>query len=299
MPAIKAKNVTAQLYYRGVGNAPASHPETAVGNFFPGLEFNFQNVWKRIFIGIELVEYGGLVLAVDQDEFVASGGKAPDGFDLNSLVNAFVETIDGQPLHYDVQLPPDQPAPNPVPQIYLEWSNALAKLHATKGGTDQTAEVYFVKPGLVTEPDGKVCTCDVRTGPLQLKVRRLIEPETALIRRETSLPGEITESLCSPWQTDYIGCACYYWASNRPDFVNIEDVTRQDPAGQARTETVGHNWLNLGRMTDDGGSPIYTLREENLLQHRDVMQGWEHKFQFIIKGRDAPDGLASAEKKSD
>jgi hypothetical protein len=121
-------------------------------------------------------------------------------------------------------------------------------------------------------------------GPFRLKVRRLIEAGTALISREASLPGEITESLCSPWQTDYIGCACYYWASNRPDYVNIEQ-----PQGPT---TVGHNWLDVARHEMRDGRPLYTLKDEHLLQHKDVMQNWEKKFQFIIRGLDAPDGTA-------
>jgi hypothetical protein len=291
MTAIKAKNVTAQLHYRATGNAPGTHPETAVGNFFPGLEFNFQNVWKRIFVGIDLVEYGGQVLAVHRDEFVANGGQIPDGFDFDGLVNAFIESIDGVPLYRDVILPPDPnnpPDPNSTTQIFLEWSNALASLHAKKGGTDQTATCFFTIAGRAGP--------DTRVGPLNLKVRRLIEPDSALISRLTSLPGEITESLCSPWQTDYIGCACYYWASNRPDYVNIEQVSIENADKSTRTETTGNNWLNLSRITDDADRPRYTLKEENLLQHVDVMQGWEHKFHFVIKGRDAPDGLASTKK---
>ena len=31
------------------------------------------------------------------------------------------------------------------------------------------------------------------------------------------LPGELTQSLCSPWTHDFRDCACYYWASNHPD----------------------------------------------------------------------------------
>ena len=31
------------------------------------------------------------------------------------------------------------------------------------------------------------------------------------------LPGELTQSLCSPWTHDFRDCGCYYWASNHPD----------------------------------------------------------------------------------
>jgi hypothetical protein len=32
-------------------------------------------------------------------------------------------------------------------------------------------------------------------------------------------PGELTQSLCLPWQHDFRDCGCYYWASNHPDIV--------------------------------------------------------------------------------
>jgi len=58
-------------------------------------------------------------------------------------------------------------------------------------------------------------------------------------------------------------------------------------------------FTNSGRRLDgliQCDCPRYTLREENLLQHADIMQGWEHKLQFVIKGRDAPDGSTSTKK---
>src|SRR5436305_1670778 len=33
------------------------------------------------------------------------------------------------------------------------------------------------------------------------------------------LPGELTQSLCSPWTHDFRDCGCFYWASNHPDIV--------------------------------------------------------------------------------
>ncbi len=285
MSGINPKNLTAQLQYRGAGNPPQVHPSTAVGNFFPGLEFNFQNVWKRIFIGIDLLEYGGEVIAVHKEEL--AGMPAQQISDLEKVVGGYLSEVDGIALVVDVQ-GPTQAGGNPetLGQIYPEWSNALSKIHMEKGGTGQTVACKF----MVREPsaDG-TSVIDVEKGPFDLKVRRLIEPGTALISREANEPGEITESLCSPWQTDYIGCACYYWASNRPDYVNIEKA--KDDTGADTGKSIGNNWLNVTRDRDANGKPVYTLQRQRLLQHEDVMQGWEHKFQFIVKSRDVPDGI--------
>ena len=42
--SIEAKNLTAQLQYRGAGNPPGMHPYSAISNCFPGLEMDFRNV---------------------------------------------------------------------------------------------------------------------------------------------------------------------------------------------------------------------------------------------------------------
>lgn len=36
-------------------------------------------------------------------------------------------------------------------------------------------------------------------------------------------PGQLSQSLCSPWQHDFVECGCYYWAATRPDVVTNED----------------------------------------------------------------------------
>ncbi|MER9107511.1 hypothetical protein NKH95_26750 [Mesorhizobium sp. M0848] len=276
MATIKARNVTAEIQFRGRGNPPASHPEDAVGNFFPGLEFNFQNVWKRFFVGLEVLEHNAQVIAVDEAAVAASGGdivsQGPDATRLGAVAGGLFLAIDGRQTFMQMKGPlQDQNLPRPF--ILFEWSNLLADIHAQKGGTAQTVECFFQSAGQA-----------IAVGPFRLKVNRLLDADSALIKRETSLPGEITESLCSPWQTDYIGCACYYWAANRPDYVNITDA---DTAS-----TTGHNWLNVARVNADG-KPLYTLLDENLLTHKDVMQSWEDKFQFVFKSKDSPDGSAS------
>ena len=37
--------------YRAAGNPPSTLPHSAISNCFPGLEFDFRNVWRRMFVG--------------------------------------------------------------------------------------------------------------------------------------------------------------------------------------------------------------------------------------------------------
>jgi hypothetical protein len=261
MSPIRPKNLTAQLLHRGAGNPPQTHPTTAVGNFFPGLEFNFLNVWKRLFVGIELLETGAEVLRVDPDQPT----------NIQALRGGFLIAVDGRPTIAPIVGPKSVGGPDvQLGTVALEWTNVLSEVHAAKGGTDQRADCTFQLAAPGTDGQLQIAT-------IPFAVRRLIDADTALISRAANLPGELTESLCSPWQTDYIGCACYYWASNRPDYVNVER------AGQG---SLGHNWLNPSRVNAADGTPRYTLRPENTLRHEDILQGWEHKFQFVIGGKD-------------
>lgn len=67
MKKLEARNLTAQLQYRGRGNPPAVHPDQSVANCYPGLEFDLRNIWKKIFVGIELHENRNVVMKTTSD----------------------------------------------------------------------------------------------------------------------------------------------------------------------------------------------------------------------------------------
>jgi hypothetical protein len=273
---IDPKNISAQLNYQARGNPPDAHPGSAVGNFFPGLEFNFLGAWRRILIGIELNESSGDIIAAEPDaapEIAALVGFQLIAVDV-SIQNGVV--TGGIPIRVPV-IGPNQDTPPKETNfgpIYLEWGNALAELHHDKGGTDQAVLCVFQSPDTG------------ETRQLSFKVRRLFEPDSVLISQTAVQPGELTQSLCSPWQTDFVGCACYYWAANRPDFVNLWN----EPDGSLGG---GHNWLNDSRETKlDPASgefrPFYTLEPDKTLKHEDIIRSedWEEKLRFVIGGRD-------------
>ena len=97
--------------------------------------------------------------------------------------------------------------------------------------------------------------------------------------------GELTQSLCSPWQHDYRDCVCFYWAASRPDFVNVDPETGN-----------GHNWTDLEREVDDAsGQPIYNtrLRQDGsedpiLIEYEQLFEDWEKKdtLKFQFEGKD-------------
>ncbi|MCA3574354.1 MAG: hypothetical protein IOC86_10590 [Aestuariivirga sp.] len=110
-------------------------------------------------------------------------------------------------------------------------------------------------------------------------MRNFFEDGTAVIAEALAAPGELTQGLCSPWQNDYRECSCYYWASARPDYVNVEP----GPDGLSR----GDNWFQkkrTGNYVPDDHS------DKRLVFYGDLFTAWETYLRFQVGGRDVPGG---------
>ena len=257
---ISPKNLTAQLSHRARGNPPGTTLASSVGNYYPGLELDLRNLWRRLFVGIVLHEALALVVDVEED--------APP--EVQALLQEILISVDGQPVWVDITGPQTPGGPVEVlDQWSLEWSNALA--HAVQKAGSRVRCVFS------KGEEGE-------TQELDLEVRPVFEAGPAgppqdklgMLSRELAQAGELTQSLCSPWQNDFIGCGCYYWSASRPDYVNVEP----DGAGGSR----GHNWLQKDRTS---ATPLeYTLKSSALLQHEDIIESWERKLKFVFKGKD-------------
>ncbi len=163
---------------------------------------------------------------------------------------------------------------NPHALAPLEWSNALAAVLADHAGGKVTCHFSKEESWYQQQPwPGGAEDCI----SIELEVRRFFEPGTAFISSELALPGELTQGLCSPWQNDYRECSCYYWASARPDFVNVEP----NQAGGSS----GDNWLQKERtgyyVPDD-------YVDERLVDYDELFLAWERWLRFQVGGRDVP-----------
>jgi hypothetical protein len=156
----------------------------------------------------------------------------------------------------------------------LEWSNALAQVvHRFSG---QPVPCNFES---IDDPN--------KTVQISLTVRPFFDEadiagektRRAVIAREIVSPGELTQSLCSPWQNDYRECACFYWAATRPDYVNTE--VRPDGT------STGNNWMQKDRTPETPS--IYVVddwMDPNLVSYVDLFRHWERSLRFIIGGMD-------------
>jgi len=248
---IEPTNLTAQLHHRAAGNPPSTLPDAAISNCFPGLEFDFRNVWRRVFEGIEVHEARGQVVR-------GEGALA-------RLEGRFLLQVADAPTLVEVRGPSDTEEDVALGSAFIEWSNALAGVMATSA--KQLVPCRFVD--FSTDPPSEE-TVDLRIRPLFAR-SAVTDEQLALIDEEVAQPGELTQSLCSPWQNDYRECGCYYWAASRPDYVN-RDFTEQGPS-------IGNNWLSRDRVPKAYNGPGQITYEE-------LFQNWQGLLRFIVGGRD-------------
>lgn len=268
---IEPLNKTAQLHYRATGNPPNTLPTAAISNCWPGLEYDFKNFWRRAFVGIVLLEWDNYVIETDE------GHK--------DLLHHRLLTVDGRKVVTTVQGPVTPGGDsNPLPSsnidpvtgsdpnvITMEWSNALAFVMLRQG---QQVKCQFTLEK--SDPPVPVPTNPSQMLEVVLTVNRMLEGDTVAPAKDTLKPGELTQSLCSPWQHDYRECACYYWPASRPDYVNVEPT----PAGISR----GDNWMSRDRT----GEYILDDRiDGRLVTYEELFREWEKMLRFAIKGRDA------------
>jgi hypothetical protein len=264
-----------QLLHRADGNPPSSLPDSAISNCYPGLEFDFRNIWRRIFAGIELHEADCYVTCVTDDT-------------LARLLHCRLLKVDGHDMTTVLRGPREPGGPtvdlatpaNPDAAWFMEWSNSLSRVLA-KAGTKVSC-VFTAEPSVIERRADWPATQSA-----ELEIRALFEPGAPVIARELVEPGDLTQSLCSPWQNDYRECACYYWASSRPDFVDV--VPGRDGL------SAGFNWMDRRLSAEPPAAEREYLPDPRprtptdpvWITYDELFQHWQTLLQVIVGGSTA------------
>lgn len=137
---IEPTNLMAQIHYAANGNPPVTAPATAIANCFPGLEFDFRNLWRRIFVGIELHESDNLVTRVDN----------PTDSELGGLRDHILISVRprGAPRadEFKVEIPATGPGLLDGAVTNLEWTNSLAQIVDLRRAGPLEATCVFRRP---------------------------------------------------------------------------------------------------------------------------------------------------------
>jgi hypothetical protein len=288
------RNRTARLAAaRAAGNPVTTELESGVGNCFPGLELDARNLDRRFFpyltvdFGIPRQTDGRLVgdiVVAEVDLARAEGDGAPEeflaglrevaatptGWRISRIAGDFVGYGQREFIVEDLGTTPETPVD--------DWT-AVRLLRPA-------SEVSIT----LVNPDGH---------ELALTARR-----ASYLRDDGAFaamfePGELTQSLCSPWTHDFRDCGCFYWASNHPDIV--QPAVPSPAAADDPDYAVWVSWLRADRLTNP---PPPDPRHRGELRHHEINHRWQ-ELDVVLDGREqrvayAPDivpGVALADEK--
>jgi hypothetical protein len=303
------RNLTARAAYRPAGNPESTRLESGVSNCYPGLEFDHRNLDRRFLPGL-LIEFvaaadspdpnptltGGRLVAIDQRDPgltpAVDAGPAEKaalqqlGAELAAAAPTlgrgdwflFAVTQGGRRIEF---LDPSTPqAPGPMDGMMI-WR----LIH----GLESDAVVVELRARAM--PDNKPLPDPVILHGWR---RRFTDARTGVLA-SIYQPGEMTQSLCSPWQHDFRDCGCTYWASNHPDIVMLEE-----PPGAALLPTgasadPGHavsrvRWLRSDRSAarSPEARETYGLNRPVEMDHYEINQRWQ-SLAIVVGDREISD----------
>jgi hypothetical protein len=257
------------------GNPVSTRLEAGVGNCFPGLEFDARNLERRFFpyLEIELGDQEAEVVAVDIEAVKASKLPAADKEVYQNLAK---DLRQGQRWHVDRMV--GDFGPLGVLQFALE------DLTFHSFGPHRLPSDAWTAARLLKE--GSAVTLHLSRRPKSAKLTiagnrvRYLEDDGALARMFH--PGELTQSLCSPWTHDFRDCACYYWASNHPDIALPPlptEASAADPKWNRETD-----WERSDRTA--APPPTETSAGDILeMAHHEINRNWQH-LNFVLERRE-------------
>ncbi|MFD5408930.1 ferritin-like domain-containing protein [Streptomyces nojiriensis] len=227
------RNLTARADYVVRGNPAGTRPESGVDNCFPGLEFDQRNLDKAFFPGLS-VDFqrgsGCRVVAVTGGAAAAHGLNAADVDDPDSPLYIWAlcgrTTVDQTESQAPV-----------IDCSGLDGLDVWRRVHDLLPGRI----AVLVGPGPGRWSEGALAVGDinvlrrndagfVRRGPnggfkvavLVADRARYLDPD-GVIDPDVYQPGDLTRSLCAPWQYDFRDCGCFYWAASKPDVTSSSD----------------------------------------------------------------------------
>jgi hypothetical protein len=279
------RNLTARADIAVTGNPVTTRPESGVENSWPGLEFDHRTLDKVFFPGLVF-------------EYHAEEGTILRGFDPKGPAAKFFKRGDiqnGVYLAYvQGRVTSGTRKPELVTQIFtftppaslenwrvvrdLEAGPVAIALCKQKTYDEVVASGYRLDDIQKMFDEGRKNRRDGGFVLLYGERARYLTQD-GVIDPALMPPGELTRSMCSPWQFDFTDCGCYFWASNKPDMVSsdeqplqILDFIRRDRSGDAKRKP--GDWV------------LEDWENDNKVSHVDLIHHYED-LKFVFGGREA------------
>jgi rubrerythrin len=263
------------------GNPISTRLESGIGNCFPGLECDLRNLERRFFpcLEVDVTDNEISLVAVD----LAAAPAAVKAGHLSKRSVPVLKRIDaslrsGQTWHVDV-------LHGDLGPLGRKWRLVIAELGPVTTGTRKPPPDAWTAIRLL--PEGSKVSLTVRAAhshePHHLVGRRAryLDDQGALAA--AFMPGEMTQSLCSPWTHDFRDCGCFYWASNHPDIVKPPLPAGANPGPEWNSAVP---WERADR-TLDKPPPRATQNDPTPVEmdHYAINQTWQ-ELNFVLGGRE-------------
>jgi len=281
------RNLTARADHVVRGNPAGTRPESGVDNCYPGLEFDQRNLERAFFPGLT-VEFhrpdGARIIALTGDGPAAEQGLTDADLPLYIWAVCGRTTVD--------QREQDARTVGCDGRDGLEVWRAVHDLLPGRVAILIGPEPGRTSPGAAPvggdlngfrrrgtsvvqrAPDGMV-----EAAVLVADRARYLD-EDGVIEPDAYQPGDLTRSLCAPWQYDFRDCGCFYWAASKPDIVTSSDGRYRDL-----------NFQRRDRVSDPPPAdiPRYLGRREQELDYHELIADW-NLLPIVINDREN-DGL--------
>ncbi len=313
MGKIQPRNLPAQRLERlVVGNPVTTRLESGVANCYPGLEFDHRNLDRRFFPGLvfnfvdafypdQLGRAGVHLVAVDTgDPALQPPADAPDhernlAGPLRNALAAHASALQSGDWYVE------RIAQGETAIDLVDTSNAEP---APLYGGVVWRMVRMLAPKRLT------LTLSRRRGGPQASIdlvgwrRRYIDLRTGLIDGAYA-PGELAQSLCSPWMHDFRDCSCTYWASNHPDIVIPPaplgaPIEPTNDLADPLLSNVRVDWLRGDRFASGEVQAPGTKAgvRQAQIDHYEINERWQD-LGFVLESRESADGLFRPNRRDD
>ncbi|MBS0374599.1 MAG: hypothetical protein JSR73_08440 [Proteobacteria bacterium] len=263
------------------GNPASTRLESGVGNCFPGLECDLRNLERRFFPFLEVDDRDDTleIVAVSSDAVRAARQAGDITADTARAYEQIAAAI----------TPRSRPAIVSIDGVFGPLGAQVVDLTASRRqsiGRTRAPIDNWTAVRLLTE--GTLVKLTVQVGRSTVEITgtrvRYLGDDGALA--DFFRPGELTQSLCSPWTHDFRDCGCFYWASNHPDIA-------QPPSPVVPSDDVAWNQLVVWeRRARDASQPpgAESLAQavgtpELEMRHHEINRRWQ-EFNFVVEGRE-------------
>jgi len=262
------------------GNPVSTRLEAGVGNCFPGLECDLRNLERRFFPFLEVDIDDNRIGIASVDLPGARGASQAGSLPAAQLAlySRLSQEIKAGRAWRVAQL---SGLFGTLGQLTLD----IASLQAPSAGQGRSPPDAWTAVRMLTE--GTPAVLDLR-GPgkasMQLQGNRshYLDDNGALAAM--FVPGELTQSLCSPWTHDFRDCGCFYWASNHPDIV-LPPLPTPSTSGPPWNMPVP--WERADRSLGADPPPPASAQDPTPIEmrHLEINTGWQ-ALNFVVSRRE-------------